>query len=303
MIIILNLAIVFLLVLFFSWALLLPLKKGNLTIDLESPYYFLVMVIPETILAGLLILAGRPELVLGLVLGTNLVSFLLLPGLTAVLQGPVKVAFHHLRRDFWMGFLLASLPLLLLLDFTLSAVEGLVLLAFAAVWLVWRYVAYFGKKFSSWSDALTHYYHKINRQGGLLALAALISLLIFLILLKFLFSSFGDRIGWQRGYWLALPVCLPEILLILSKSRKKKLILFDGILAPLIFNATFLLGLTGWLQPFSLQALSSYLWMTIFFLAAFLLFYFLAWSKRQIDRWEGIVFLLFLVFLAVVIYL
>ena len=85
--------------------------------------------------------------------------------------------------------------------------------------------------------------------------------------------------------------------------QEKKLILSDGILAPLIFNATFLLGLASWWAPFRLQEIASYLWLTIFFLAAFMLFYFLAWSKRQIDRLEGVVFLLFFILFVVVIYL
>ena len=58
--------------------------------------------------------------------------------------------------------------------------------------------------------------------------------------------------------------------------------------------------MAGFFSPFEIASFSAYLCTVIFVLLAFALFYFFAWSKRKIERFEGMALILFY-FLAVLV--
>ncbi|KUK84017.1 MAG: K+-dependent Na+/Ca+ exchanger related-protein, partial [Microgenomates bacterium 39_6] len=132
-------AVFFLFVLFFSWSLFLLISpKKREQVSLESGL-FLLMIAPEVFLILLLAFSSWGEAALGLIMGVNLISFLLIPGLVAIFKNKVKVKVKNLRLDFLAVFLITALPLIFLKDFQLSKGEGLSLLMVGAVLFGWRW--------------------------------------------------------------------------------------------------------------------------------------------------------------------
>ncbi len=226
-------------------------------------------------------------------MGINLISFLLIPGLVVLLQGETKIKVKNLRLDFLAVFLIVALPLILLKDFRLSKNEGLVLLGVAALLFGWRWklpalickTIFKKKRLFSWRFIL----------GSCLAI------FFFLLSLLVVFSLPINLSLFSLGILpLALIVSLPEIIVNLELTKAKPLVFVDGLLIPLVFNTSFILGLTAFLAPFEIISLTVYLKSVLLFLFGFAIFYFFAWSKKKIDRLEGAILMLYF-FLSLII--
>ena len=287
--------VLFLLVLFFSWSLfLLVSTKRKKEVSLESGL-FLLMVAPEAFLVLLLVPASLGETVLGLVMGVNLISFLLIPGLVALFRGQTKIKVKNLRLDFLSVFLVTALPLIFLKNFQLSRNEGLILLMVGALLFGWRWrlpiLVY---------RVLAKKRLKVDRRR---VLGLLLAIIFFLLSLMVVFSLQVSLSVFVLGLLpLALIVSLPEILINLELTENKPLVFLDGLLIPLVFNTTVILGLAAFLSPFKVSSLSAYLRCVLLFLVGFAIFYFFSWSKKKIDRIEGLILVLYF-FLSLVLIL
>lgn len=287
--------VLFLFILFFSWSLfLLVSTKKRKKINLESRFFWL-MVAPETFLVLLLTLFFWGEAILGLVMGINLISFLLIPGLVALFRGQTKIEIKNLRLDFLSVFLVAALPLIFLKDFQLSRNEGLVLLIIGAMLFGWR-----------WRLPVLIYRALVKKRlkiGWRAALGLLLSAIFFLLSLLVVFSLERNFSAFVLGLLpLALIVSLPEILVNLELTENKPLVFLDGLLIPLVFNTTLILGAAAFVSPFRVTDLSGHLRSVLLFLIGFAVFYFFSWSKKKIDRLEGLILVLYF-FLSLVLIL
>ena len=293
----LRLIILLLLSSFFSWSVLLIdyslAKKSKKTNQfLRELILLLLLVGPESVLAFFLVSLFGGEAVLGMVMGSFLLILLLIPGLLAVIRGSLLIKGKILYKDAFLGFLFVSLPFLFLLDKQLSSGEGWVLMGVGLALLIFH----FGSR-------LTRLKIKIPKVNwGLMILGGGFLILSFWLIISLVTSIDAKVSPFLHGLFLfSLPVCLSEIVLSLfRKSDKQKTrIVFDHLFFSLAFSATFILGLTAIIFPFRISNLISYLWSTVFFLIGFALFYFFAWSKKRIDRVEGI--LLIFVFLLMMV--
>lgn len=89
---------------------------------------------PELSVAVNAALAGGPQIALGNALGANIVNVALVLGL-AVLVSPIRSPRDSVKRDFPVALLAPLLTAGLLLDGTLSRVDGLVMFCVFAAWL------------------------------------------------------------------------------------------------------------------------------------------------------------------------
>ena len=268
----LKIILTFLLAGFFSWAVLL-LGQGGKRRALAA------MILPEFLLSLILASLGLSEVVLGLVLGSALIFFLLLPGAVALRQGRVVCRDEFLLSQLLWAFLSLCLPLVFLLDKSISRREGLVLLSLGCFFLALK--------------------NKSGKGGKIFWPKLILGSVFFLLsfsLLATVAGSFSFPSLFVAGFvLLSLPVCLPEIVLFSSFRTKAS---FEQFLTPLVLGNTLILGMASFFSPFEVASFSAYLWAVIFILLAFALFYFFAWSKRKIERFEGVALILFY-FLAV----
>jgi len=296
----LKLIILLLLSSFFSWSVLLidcslggrtqrSAPTNRLLRELVLPF---LLVGPELVLALFLVSLFGGEAVLGMVMGSFLLILLLVPGLLAIIRGPLLIEGKILYKDAFGGFLFVSLPLLFLLDKRLSSSEGWILMGIGLAFLIFHFVS-----------KLTRFKMKIPKfNWSLMVLGGGFLVLSFWLIIGLAVSINIKVSPFLHGLFLfSLPVCLSELALSLfrRRDRQKTKIVFDHLFFSLAFSATFVLGLTAIVSPFRISSLVSYLWLTIFLLIGFALFYFFAWSKRRIDRQEGV--LLVFVFLLTII--
>jgi len=237
------------------------------------------MILPEIFLSLILAPLGLSEVVLGLVLGSALIFFLMLPGVVALRQGKVVCRDEFLLSQLLWAFLSLCLPLVFLLDKSISRREGLVLLSLGCFFLALK--------------------NKSGKGGKIFWPKLILGLVFFLLsfsLLATVAGSFSFPSLFAAGFvFLSLPVCLPEIVLFSSSRTKAS---FEQFLTPLVLGNTLILGMASFFSPFEIANLPAYLWAVIFVLLAFAIFYFFAWSKRKIERFEGVALILFY-FLAV----
>lgn len=90
---------------------------------------------PELTVSAVAALSGAPEIGLGDALGSNVVNIALIFGI-ALLFGPIRVARAELGRDFALALAVPLLTLWLVADDAVTRLEGAVLLAIFAAWMV-----------------------------------------------------------------------------------------------------------------------------------------------------------------------
>lgn len=90
---------------------------------------------PELSVAVSAALAGQPEIALGNALGSNVVNVALILGLALAISG-IQSSHDLLRRDYPLALCIPVLTGLLCLDGELSRLDGLLMLAVFAIWLL-----------------------------------------------------------------------------------------------------------------------------------------------------------------------
>lgn len=269
--------------------------------------------LPELFVSITSSLEGKSNLSLGVVVGSNIANIALIGGLSAFAVGRIHVFGDYIRRDILIAFLAGILPLFLVLDRSLSRVDGLILLtiyfAYSMGFFRGEYVA-IGKE-QGYDEFTTKIIRKINHRDGSKTkdfgrLFVGIALMLFsadmivklsanlAITLKIPLFVIGLVI-------LAVGTSLPELVFSLKSLHDHEQQMFLGnLLGSTIANSTLIIGMTGLIKPFQLIAVSEYLMATVTFVIVFLLFWLFIKSKRRLDRWEAaILILVYIVFMSI----
>lgn len=245
-------------------------------------------------------LSGIPELSFGDIIGTNIVNFCLILGTVAVVGKNIELKdYTHFKsnRIFQMIAILA--PLLLILDGTLSRVDGVILLLLFA----WNLIRLFdiddkvlGRKVlrphlsehvheqvSTWKNFLKHFF--LLAVGAMLLLASTLFIVRAVEDISITLGVSGALIGVLV---IAVATSLPDFIVGLRSVKKHKSGMALGdVLGAATINSTLTLGVVALISPITLQN-SGFIWIGIVFTTAALLliFYFLK-SKHSISRSEG----------------
>jgi cation:H+ antiporter len=255
--------------------------------------------LPELVVNIVAAIHGSGDIALGNIIGSNMSNILLILGITAALT-TVKVA----PSTTWKEIPFAILAVLVLLTFslapkldmtssTLFRFEGIILLLFFCIFLY--YVIELAKNtktkeniavktlpaWKTWSYII----------GGL-------ALLYFGGQWTVIGAVFIAKLAGLSEYVIsstiiAVGTSLPELITsVMAALRKEPNLAIGNIVGSNIFNIFFILGLTAVLMPLTLtaQVITDSL---ILLFTTVLLFVFLAGFKQhQLERWQGIVFLL-----------
>lgn len=265
---------------------------------------------PELFVGVTAALEGSPALSLGNVLGANIANLTLVLGGAALIFGSVGVHGAFLRREVFIAFFAGLAPIFLILDRSLSRVDGLILIAL--------YGLYAASLFRERFEAIAKEYQEegfwyrflrrvrdtegeLGRELGRLFLG--LALLLFsadviVRLAKILASQAGIPILVVGLIVLSIGTTLPELAFsfraLLSHSPT---IVFGNLLGSIITNSTLVIGLVATIRPITVVARREYLLATIAFFLAYLLFWFFIRTKHRLDRWEAAaLFVLYLTF-------
>lgn len=263
---------------------------------------------PELVVSLTGAIAGNADISVGNVVGSNIFNTLLILGLTAAIM-PVIVTESNRRRDIPVTAVVTAL-LVALWYFTreISRIAGI---AFLLLFIV--YIIYSFKKDSG--AETTESYAKSGFKGKLLSSIAGAILFVAaglagLIFGGDLFVDAAKNIAKMLGVSdkfiaitvLAAGTSLPELATSVTAAIKGRgQMALGNILGSNVFNILLILGLSAVITPLSMAQISFVDMMALLSTAVLMLVFLLTGDSRKIDRWEGVVMLLF--FAAYYVYL
>lgn len=258
---------------------------------------------PELVVNVFAATKGSTELVLGNVLGSNIFNVLAILGVSALIA-PLSVKTSTTWIEIPLSLLAAVTVFVIAADVFLdkatiniiSRSEGVVLLLFFLIFLVYNLVV--AKGGGAEEEIETKNYS--IPMAVLWIVVGLAGLIIGGRLIVTSAVSIAESIGLSERVIgltvVSIGTSLPELATSIIAVRKKNVDLAIGnVVGSNIFNIFLILGVSGIIAPISINP-ASYFDILVNILAGLLLFIFIFTGKgRQLERWEGIIFLMLFV--------
>jgi cation:H+ antiporter len=243
-----------------------------------------------------------PELSFGDILGTNIINFTLILGTIAIAGGAVQLRdYDHFKNNRVFELLIVLSPLLLILDGTLSRIDGVILLALF-IWNIFRLLdiddRILGRKvlrphLSPYASTMVTTLRQFFKHLLIFVFSMVLilsSTMVMVMAVREISVSIGISKALIGVLVIATATSLPDFVIGL-RSVLKKLggVALGDIFGAAAINSTLTLGLVSLISPIVLDELKT-VWIGIAFtFTAFLLVFYFLKSKSSISRKEGIV--------------
>ncbi|MDX1497220.1 MAG: calcium/sodium antiporter [Salinisphaeraceae bacterium] len=250
---------------------------------------------PEMVVSVDAVISGQPDIAIGNVVGSNIANILLILGLCALIT-PLSVSATALGRDAIVVIVTSLLFVGLAWGVGLAQIDGFILLAALAAYLIW---AYLSEKNSPAPSGVMHEAEaaEINVLPGSLAwsigttvlgLALLIAgsqvLLKGAVGIAELFGVSQAVIGLTL---VAVGTSLPELTIsVVAALRRHADVAVGNILGSNIFNLLGILGVSALVQPLAVSGRIASFDQWVMLGLSVLLFAFL-YTGRRLSRLEG----------------
>ncbi len=252
---------------------------------------------PELVVNLIAVINGHDDIVLGNIIGSNNFNIFIILGLSGMIF-PISVQSSTAWKEIPLSFLVLAMLFLLANDFQLdegsriSRLDGLVLLAAFTGFLF-----YVVKQMQAEESATTGVVVPLYR-------------ILFMIFIGLAGLIIGGQLVVQNSVWIAATLglsekiigltivaagtSLPELVTsVVAAIKKKSDIAIGNVIGSNIFNILFILSISAIVSPIDYDPKFN---REIYILAAGTIFLILAMKtgvKRQLDRWEAAVLLLF----------
>ncbi|UCG42307.1 MAG: calcium/sodium antiporter [candidate division WOR-3 bacterium] len=243
--------------------------------------------------------AGRPEVLLGNAIGSNLFNVLVILGVSAVVF-PLAVQRRTVRREIPLSLAATALVLLMAFDNSLwprgltglSRLEGAVLLALFAAFL-WYIARSLGQDLQPAGVARTAgWLVAVLTGGGLLLLTVGGRLVVDGAVGIARTAGISDRVVSLTV--VSAGTSLPEFATsVVAAARRKPDISVGNVVGSNIFNLTAALGLGLMVRPSNEPRGSVADLLVLVAATAALMLAMLTGGRRRLDRWEGVLFVFF----------
>jgi len=255
---------------------------------------------PEMVVNIIAAVNENTQMVLGNVLGSNIFNILGILGISAIIY-PLAVKTNTTWYEIPLNLLAAIVVLVVSADVFLigdgqniiSRSDAILLLLFFTVFLVYTIAVSKSEKTAEKTE--------VKQYKTVTAVFFIIIGLAGLIVGGQLIVSSATSIAQQIGLServigltiVSIGTSLPELATSIVAVKKKNVdIAIGNVVGSNIFNVFFVLGVSAFINPVSI-AQNAFLDIVLNIVAGFILFVFVFTGKyRQIDRWEGIVFLI-----------
>lgn len=258
---------------------------------------------PELVVNVFAALKGSTDMVLGNVLGSNIFNVLAILGISSLIA-PLSVKTNTTWIEIPLSLLAAVTVFVLASDALLdnaagnfiSRSEGIVLLLFFMIFLAYNLAV---AKNGSDAEELDTKEYSVG-MAVLWIIIGLAGLVIGGRLIVTSAVSIAESIGMSERVIgltvVSIGTSLPELATSIIAVRKKNVdIAIGNVVGSNIFNIFFILGISGTIVSIPVHPASLFDVM-VNILAGLLLFIFIFTGKgRQLERWEGIIFLLLFV--------
>jgi len=261
--------------------------------------------LPEIVVSLMASLRGNPNIAAGNAIGSNIANIGLIIGMTAMII-PLKIRSHLLKREFPMLFLVMLATGILMLDGTLSRIEGIILLFGLLSVVLW--FIYQGLK-RSWLKPIIETEYEKELREKISKPKAILQFIIGLLLLPISSHFIVESGAYVAHYFkisdfvigisiFALGTSLPELATTLAGAKKKEYDMVIGnIIGSNICNLLAVLAIAAIINPITLQKAAFYRDFSImlFFSALFYFFAFGITKQRReiITRLEGLILVIF----------
>ena len=261
---------------------------------------------PELCVSLTSALNGTSDMALGNIIGSNIFNVFFIVGLCAVIH-PMSVGLTAVRRDLPFCFAATLMLIFFLTNGTLSMVEGLVMLLIYAVYTVYT----IRKEKTSTQTAAPatpveakHSLPKIFYNPYLKVTVGLIELVLGSNLFVDHATLLATDLGVSEavigitilGFGTSMPEFATSLVAALKGSTS---IALGNVIGSCVLNILVILGLTSVITPLAPQGITA-LDLAMVFLSALLMWFF-SFTKKTMERWEGI--LLLIIFVAYFVFL
>lgn len=268
--------------------------------------------LPEASVSITAALAGKNDLSLSNVIGSNIFNLLIVVGASAAIR-PMKVQDSVLKKDFPFSILIAVLLLVMTIPTAyhgekvsvLSNIEGCILLII--------FVAYLA---ITVRDALKARQENIAAQSEESHITSLPTIILYIIvgivgivwggdLVVDSASAIALTFGWSETFIgltiVALGTSLPELVTSMVAARKGESDLSLGnAIGSNIFNILLVLGASAAVHPIAVNPFTIY--DTIFLIVSSIIVYLFAVQKKELERREGVMMIpLYIIFFVYIV--
>jgi len=254
--------------------------------------------LPELASSIAAVLAGSTEIVIANAVGSNITNILLIVGILALLGGPVVINKNLLKTELPI-FMIATI------HFIASVYDGVVD-RIEALLLVGTLFAYLWYLFSSSNDAKEEMEVKADKKvttkdivfvvGGIAAV--LIGANYTVEMAVNIATGLAIPIGLVSIGAIAIGTSLPELFVSLQAIKNKETDLAIGnIFGSNAFNILLVVGIPGLMAPLVAGEVVMELGLIVLIAASLILF--VSGLARQVQKWEGVMMILFFIFFMV----
>lgn len=258
-------------------------------------------VLPEFFVGISSAMYGIPELSFGNIVGQNILLLTFTTGICALLlKDGLEMESRTVKAGATFAIAAAFLPLLLAMNGVLSRVDGIILILFFFLFVVWLF---------SRKDRFTQPFDGTEDPSGIPSLGIFLRDIAIIIggFLLIILSAEGITMSadaFSKAFALsitavglvivAIGVGIPETYFAISLAQKgKSWMILGGLMGSIAVSSTLVLGTVALLHPIIIENFQPLIFGRIFLVLAALSFLFFVRSKHHVSHREAI-FLLFL---------
>lgn len=249
---------------------------------------------------------GNTDMVLGNVIGSNILNILLILGIAAVIK-PIKVKDETVKKELPLTLLISTLLVVVFLDVKLAnqlsnqitRSDGIVLLLFFSIFIYYLITLVLQKR-----DKVEKPKFKIG-QSIFLVIVGLMAIIVGSNMVVNSASSIAKLLGLsERVIFLsiiAFGTSLPELVTTIVSSKKgEQDLLVGNIIGSNIFNICIVLGVPvsiyGSITPINFNVID-----LIMLILSALIIYIFSYTKKNVSKTEGVIMLfLFIIYYTMV---
>jgi len=250
--------------------------------------------LPNLIIGVTSALKKIPELSFGDVMGANIFDLSLVVGLvTLISRSGLSSSSRTIQGSSIFMMVIALLPIFLVLDGSLSRLDGIFLLAAFATYTCWlfskkdRFTKVYKNcplKFSTWEIVKDTF----TITAGLLIIFIGGQGVVYSA--TFFYETFHLPLGLIGMFVVAIGTCMPETFFSLQAARKgQDWMILGNLMGNVIITSTFVLGIVSLIAPIKIVDFSPFAIARLFLIIAVLFFIFFVKTGHKITRKEGLV--------------
>lgn len=270
----------------------------------EYVFAFILMTfattMPELFVGITASISGLPTISLGNIIGSNLVNLTFILGVVAIVAKGLKIESQIAKRDAWIIFFIALLPLLLLFDKQISRGEG-VLLMIVFVWYIYHILRQ-KEAFTRRMDAMKHDIKAFKKllKNVLYFLIAIAVLLLaawgVVETAKLIAGELYVSLALVGIILVAIGTSLPELVFgVRAVIARHEGLSLGNLVGSVVVNSTFILGLVAVIKPIQIESFNVIFTGGAFMIIAILLANFFIATKDKISWKEGVFLIAFYV--------